>query len=132
MAGSGKDDDSESRVTGDREAILVRRKFFVASALAGLALTACDDKAGKPTVCLNVAEPVKDSGTAQPCLEPVPPPTASNTEEQAPSVCLKVAMPPEPSAGPAPTKPTVCLKVAPPPDEQDRDAQPRVCLRMAK
>lgn len=92
-----------------RELILARRQFFIASALAGVAI-GCSDK--KPHVCLDMAQPAPTGSTsaAQPCLD-VPPPTPP----QQPQVCLS-ERPPDP-------EPRVCLDVPPP--------EPTVCLEIA-
>lgn len=60
----------------DRSAILRRRRFFVATAMAGLAATQCD----KPQVCLNISV-VEDSGTSAPtvCLSPLSTPPDAAT-----------------------------------------------------
>lgn len=55
----------------DREAILARRKMFIASALAGLAI-GCEGNTA-PQACLKVAPPPGDaqpdaSAAPQPCL----------------------------------------------------------------
>lgn len=107
----------------DRAAILARRRFFVASALAGLAGTQCDN-AARP--CLEVAPPpdaaavrpatpttpdaaTRAAPTPQPCLEVAPPredaaaaalphkpvPTASQRPKPGPQPCLKVVIPRE-------------------------------------
>ncbi len=112
----------------DRQSILARRRFFVASALAGIAAAGCDNKAAQP--CLKVASPPVadaapaspptatapesegDAGAPQPCLSPLPPPT-TDSDAQA------IVDPPAPSARPAqpePPKPLPCLKVAIPRD----------------
>ena len=105
----------------DRRAILARRRFFVASALAGLASAQCDNPF-RP--CLEVAPlPHSEAGSApqsatappradaeappQPCLEVMPTP---ESDAAAPAT-------PPPAAAPVDTQhPTVCLKVAVPPD----------------
>lgn len=94
-----------------RDLILARRRFFIASALAGVAISGCDKK---PTVCLDVAVPEPTTATTAsasavapgPCLD-LPPPE--------PSVCLEMTMP-EPSAQPSSAPaPRVCLERPPPP-----------------
>lgn len=110
----------------EREIILARRRFFVASALATVVTTACT-----PRPCLNVAEPQSPDGGvpedtngsagatggagAPPVIEPdageTTPPTSTGDPQSAPD------------AGPGPP-PLVCLKVAPPP--------PHVCLEIAE
>lgn len=126
--GDGSNDDPAARkAKRDREAVLARRKFFIASALAGVAATSCDKG---PTVCLNIAQtPPEDAAVPMPCLEPPASPephaTAAPSSDPLlePSVCLKIAMPRSPDAGaktqaPAPApKPRVCLKVAAPKDD---------------
>lgn len=94
----------------DREAILARRKLFIASALASIAATTCE----KP---------------AQACLSPPPQSSDASTLTQEPQVCLAVATStPEPPPEP-------CLTVAMPPPDASGDAgtdagkqPPRVCL----
>lgn len=86
----------------DREAILARRRRFVVSALASLAVTQTScDKVTQP--CLSI-ERVSDAGAPTPCLKAVatPPTTAPSPEadggqntEPKPTACLEV---------PAPTK----------------------------
>lgn len=96
----------------DRDAILARRRFFVASAMASVVATACDRG---PMVCLEVA-PVPTAGSPdggpppRPCLEIMPPEdagTASAEDAGAPQPCLSVPMQTDASA-----EPRVCLKVA--------------------
>ncbi len=129
-AESGDDDKQKPKSPSrDRDAILARRKFFIASALAGIAATSCDKE---PKVCLNIAQPQREDAAApMPCLEALPKPqpeaqaappasatpTASTpapdpTKPSEPSVCLKVAAPPKPAP-----RPRVCLKVAMPKDD---------------
>ena len=113
-----------------REAILARRKYFIASALAGVALGACSDK--KPHVCLEMAPP-DPTGSASPqpepqvCLsEPMPEHTVClDVPPPQPQVCLSEPMP----------EPTVCLEVAPPapspaPVPKPKQPKPQVCLDM--
>lgn len=107
----------------DRDAILARRKIFIASALASLAATSCD----KP----------------QPCLSQAPVNTGTVSE---PQVCLKIALPPadaEPAApsgeGDAGTDapPMPCLSQTapsvdagkPPPPPPQPCLSPKVCLK---
>jgi hypothetical protein len=96
----------------DRDAILARRRFFVASAVAGVVATACERS---PMVCLEVA-PVPASGAdagppPRPCLEIPPPDDASSaaTENAAGSDAAADATSP---------RPHVCLKVGVPPKDQ--------------
>lgn len=121
-----RDDDSDDAC--DRDAILARRRVFVTSALASLAMSACDHLPS-PFACLSpVARAPLDVTipeiTPHPCLTPVwPEPDAgvgahtinSPAETQddsgvSPSPCLRVAS--EPSGAP------------------DAAARPRACLRM--
>lgn len=110
-----------------RELILARRQFFIASALAGVALTGCDDR---PSVCLDM--PVPEPTTSEPTASAVPSATTTpapclDVPPPEPSVCLEMAMP-EPSAQPSPAPaPRVCLKRAAPPPPSP-PPQPRVCL----
>lgn len=110
----------------DRDAILARRRFFVASAMAGVVVTACD-RVG-PQVCLEQAPLPTDAGGSsvspeaesppRPCLEIAEPAReedagAARVEDagqKAPQPCLSVPRQPRDAAPP----PTVCLKVAPP------------------
>lgn len=118
----GKDSDA-------RALILARRQFFIASALAGVAIAGCDG----PQPCLDVA-PV-DPPTPDPA-----PPTSSAASSAAkpepsvvpqPAVCLEMAPVPERTAQPSATTgaapqpaPRVCLKKVPPPKPT-----PKVCLK---
>jgi hypothetical protein len=120
----------------DRDAILARRRFFVASAMAGVVVAACD-RAG-PQVCLEQMPPPTDAGPSsapdserppQPCLE-IPPPvnedagstTSVEDATDAGKDAGKIEKPPQPcltpmrprDAGPPAPPPQVCLKVAPP------------------
>jgi hypothetical protein len=99
---------------GARDVILARRKFFVASALAGVAF-GCSGK--KPNVCLDMAQPAPETST-QPA--PVPQPTGAPQPTGEPQVCLSA---PAPCLDMPPPEPTVCLDVPPP--------QPHVCLEFA-
>ncbi|MBX3127777.1 MAG: hypothetical protein KF718_13720 [Polyangiaceae bacterium] len=105
----------------DRQAILARRRYFVASALASIAAAGCD-KAPQP--CLE--PPLIASGTTSaepphspftPCLEPPsieqPPATADAAAASADAGRPKAIVPP-----PAPTRPMVCLR-PPPVKKQD-------------
>lgn len=124
--------DSEAReppkTARDREAILARRRFFVASALAGVVAAGCDKP--EPQVCLKVAPvPVDDGGPSpQPCLSEARPLDAE------PMPCLEVARP-EPDAGDPSSviepEPRVCLKVAAPPRDAGPEPAPRPCLKVA-
>jgi len=90
----------------DREQILARRRLLVASALAGVVASGCDQCSPKPCLepppvsttpavpgpCLSQAMPLDAGEVApQPCLEVAPAPTADQTP--APKVCLRVAVP---------------------------------------
>ena len=122
----------------DREAILQRRAIFVASTLAGLALSSCHS--AQP--CLSVIPDTRDAGApvAQACLSVARDPVDAG--EPAPVPCLSVALPddvdaavvepmpcltPPPDAGPLPdagmSAPVPCLSIAVPPL-----ARPRPCL----
>jgi hypothetical protein len=97
----------------DRAAVLARRKYFIASALAGIATVACD----RPAVCLDVVAaptgsttPTTESASATPSTStdaPKPPHTADAEEVDAapPMPCLEIAPQPPPS-----TMPRVCLR----------------------
>ncbi len=99
-----------------RAIIMARRQFFITSALAGVALTSCEDRRLPPHVCLEIA----------PTPDPPPPaPTSSSSAEPelsiptaAPTPCLELAVPP-----PTPA-PTGAPSAAPPP----APPQPRICL----
>lgn len=99
-----------------RERILARRQFFIASALAGVAMTGC-----KPEPCLDVA-PVDPP---RPERQPSASTSASTTAAADPSVppepnvCLE--MPPAPPTHPSATPSASATAGAPPP-------APRVCL----
>ena len=122
-----KRDKSDKTEADARQAILARRQFFIASAVAGVALAGCDDK---PSVCLNVVSPDPTQDPIEdPSPTPTPTPTASastaSSAEPAPTVCLEMTMP-DPTTAPAPE---VCLKIKPPPPPPPGPtAQPRVCL----
>lgn len=111
----------------DRDAVLARRRLFVASALASLSVleTRCDS----PRPCLDVAPNV--DATPEPCLSQVVPPLdaagdASATDVDAadatPVPCLSRAVPDALDAGadggrvnlPPPKPPKVCLSLPPP------------------
>jgi hypothetical protein len=108
----------------DRASILARRKFFIASALAGITAASCNNK--EPQVCLKVASEYEpETGAPEPCL-------AVQPEEDKDSAVVAAPSAPAPTQTtdpePAPTQePQVCLKVAPPPP----DPSPKVCLRFA-
>lgn len=116
------------RDKSDRDAILARRRLFVTSALASIAVsqTRCDT-VFKPCLEMSI-----DSGATSPtiCLSPpMPPPDASvsivtNTDASA-------------DAGAGDAEPRPCLSVALPPPDAGRDAgkvniapptPPRPCL----
>jgi hypothetical protein len=102
----------------ERELILARRRFFVASALASVVTTACT-----PQPCLNVAEPARppeDGGPLQ--GEGGGAGAPGTTEPDADAGPVGTTDPSPVDAGTIP--PTVCLKVAPPP--------PHVCLEFAE
>ena len=117
-----KDDDDA------RQLILARRQFFIASALAGVSLTACDRQ---PQPCLDIStvpiDPVPvDSSTptaTTASAHPSTAPTVCLDMPAEPHVCLEMAMP-EPSTSASAPKPAprVCLRKVMPP------APPRVCL----
>lgn len=111
---------------GDREAILQRRKQFVASALAGMAMASCDLVSRpfaclSPAPCLDVPPRVDDVVmvpiTLPPCLTPVAPDVSEPSDPQD-----ATAAPSPDARANAPTinegQPRVCLRMA----------QPRVCL----
>lgn len=120
------DDEKRGR---DKDAILARRRFFIASAVAGVVATSCDRS---PMVCLEVAPVPTSPGSGgglpppRPCLEVLPPEDASTpasedagigaaddagkTSDKSPQPCLSVPAPRDASAPP----PQVCLKVARP------------------
>jgi hypothetical protein len=108
----------------ERELILARRRFFVASALAGVVTTACT-----PQPCLNVAEPPRpeEGGTPEEATGGSAGTTGAagapgSTESDAGTDPVGTKDPTPPDAGTIPPK--VCLKVAPPP--------PHVCLEFAE
>lgn len=122
-----RDADARSKEAEDRDAILARRRHFVAAALIGMASAACDDPSSNPFVCLEVApvtppatpgagpQPPDQQGpmlppepAAQPCLEYVPPEPAPTPDEG-----------PFPDEGPG----------APPAAGDMRGPAPRPCLR---
>ncbi len=124
-AGRGdKDEKKPQGASRDRDAILARRKFFIASALAGIAATSCDKD---PKVCLNIAQPQREDAAApMPCLEPPPKPQPEAQAEPTASASPTASTPvPDPTK---PPEPSVCLKVAEPPKPAPR---PRVCLKVA-
>ena len=117
-----------------RDIILARRKFFIASAMAGAALTSCDRK---PDVCLDMPMETDDSARRTRPAKPQPQPSADpnvclDMPLPEPSVCLEVP-PPDPSASasasasaaaePPRPAPRACFKALPPP--------PKVCLKQA-
>jgi hypothetical protein len=114
--GDGKPGAPKRPAREDRRAILARRKFFVASAMAGIAVSGCKSE---PQVCLKVATPPGPS--AQPTAGPGPT-TSEDASTIEPQVCLEVAAPDVPretDAGPdepPPPEPRPCLKIAPPDD----------------
>jgi len=159
----GHDDESgdergERSDDPDRAAILARRQRFIALALSGLAVAACDkpnttpDKPGG-----NAQEGQQDDGadpskldvppaTPTPCLEVMPTPDPEPGDDAGlPQACLKIAAPPEPEPEPQPQpclrvrppepdpKPQPCLRYAKPPeDPPEEPAKPRPCLKIAK
>ena len=129
-----RDDDSpeapDEKRDRDRERILARRKFFIASAVAGMTMSSCD----KAQPCLNVAAPVQDSGSPpRPCLKVAPQATAvqdAGAPSPAPAASSAAPAPTaerDAKAPPAPPRP--CLKVAP--QKPKDDDKPRPCLRVA-
>ena len=105
MSQDDRDDDEL-----DREAILARRRRFIAAALSGIVLS--------QAAC----------ATPQPCLEPVPPTKDASTDTGTPQPCLSPVWdagpdngPPPPDAGPD-AGPQPCLTPLPP------DAGPQPCL----
>ena len=95
----------------DRAAVLARRKYFIASALAGIATVACD----RPAVCLDVV--AAPTGSTTPTAESTT--AASSTDTPKPT---HTADPEEVDAAP----PMPCLEIAPTPPPS---TMPRVCLR---
>jgi hypothetical protein len=136
-----RDDDEGSRDAHDTQAILARRRRFVAAALGSLSLAA-SAACSPPQPCLEYVEPdrvtgdASDSSSPQPCLTaPLDVRSADAAEDaqgdqSAPMPCLSPAI----DAG-ADVQPMPCL--SPPFDsgwvEQDAgedDAAPAPCLRM--
>jgi len=127
---AGSEPSATARPARDRDAILARRRFFVASALASVVATGCDKVVPQP--CLEVM-PVADGGHPTPCLST----PMLQDAEPAPMPCLEVARPPEGDAGstfaqppPEPPEPQVCLRVAAPRKDAGEPA-PRPCLKVA-
>lgn len=136
---------------GDREAILQRRKQFVASALAGMAMASCDLVSRpfaclSPAPCLDVSPRVDDVVmvpiTLPPCLTPVAPDVIEPSEpadaaapapdarangpsidQGQPRVCLRMAQPRVCLSRPIDRapRPTVCLEYAPKQSIDDED-----------
>jgi hypothetical protein len=106
------DEDREGEQRGDREAILMRRRRFVVTALAGAAvgLEACGKRPEEPDiqpqVCLKIAEP-RMSDTPR----PGPPPSSSGATAPSGSAPPDGEAPGAPDGG----VPRVCLRVATPP-----------------
>ena len=104
------DDQGAGSDRGAREAILERRKFFVASALAGLALSGCEKKPAphpclsEPMVCLSpVLVETPDAGSEDAGAED------ADTDDAGSDAKV--------DGGEAkPPPPRVCLEMAPPPD----------------
>jgi hypothetical protein len=107
-----------------REAILARRRFFIASALTGVTMSACDSR---PAVCLSPPpDPEPTDTQPQVCLsQPIPQqPDAGVTEEPDAGEAADGGVSEAPDAGdggvPRPClsvvqpQPSVCLKIAPP------------------
>lgn len=127
----------------DRDAILKRRAMFIASAVAGITLGACDRDASSPLPCLSVERPRPDAGSGEGGQGPggsaddaglvAAPPDAGTGGEDAgapPVPCLSIAPPPDADAG-AP-RPQVCLSPMKPPLLTPPPAPPpQVCLKMA-
>jgi hypothetical protein len=128
----------------DRDAILKRRAMFIASAVAGITLGACDRDASSPLPCLTVEMPRADGGVgeggegatgggASDAGPVASQPDAGQEDEDAgapPVPCLSIALPPDADAG-AP-RPQVCLSpIKPPPLKPPPAPPPQVCLKMA-
>jgi len=93
----------------ERAAILARRKYFVATALAGIAVGggACEP----PRPCLQVPMAAPRDAEASPSPTDAASPAPSETVESPPQPCLEIAVPrppPDAEAQPAP-----CLKMPP-------------------
>ncbi len=117
--------DEEPSAKRDRSSILARRKFFIASALAGITAASCNTK--EPQVCLKTPAPTE--GTEEAPAETDPPdvsPTAEPTSAPSGSAPVASADPPPPP----PPEPQVCLKVPAPSPTNDKP-KPQVCLRVA-
>jgi len=117
----------------DREAILRRRAVFVASALAGIAISGCDSE---PWACLKVPHPptseqsaasASASASAAPVASPPVPPTAeppaSASGPASASASASASAAPRPPRPPPPPRP--CLNVKTP------DPPPMPCLKQA-
>jgi hypothetical protein len=102
-------DVSGDRNRRERELILARRRFFVASALASVGVVgAC-----QPQPCLNVAEPPRSEAGPDPSVPDETPPDEGQPDAgESPQVCLSV-----PQAKPKSPPPHVCLEFAEPPDD---------------
>ncbi|MEZ4408147.1 MAG: hypothetical protein R3A52_16970 [Polyangiales bacterium] len=137
----------------DREAILARRKRFIASALAGLAMVSSANCSTSQT-CLRIALPedaqedVTDASdaadsTPQPCLSRPPDdvPIVTDAPDAGPQPCLTPPLdvpdvpevpdtgPDAPDVGPQPCL-TPPLDVPATPDAGDDDATPMPCLSL--
>ena len=130
----------------DRDAILARRRRFIAAALSGLVMTQCSSTVEGVDAATDAPvdaprDAVTDRGP-QPCLSPRPPDAGPDAVAQP---CLG-ALPDD--AGPQPclevpfdAEPMPCLEPPPPdvvtPDDgeldasDEADAEPTPCLRIA-
>lgn len=118
----------------DREAILARRRRFIALAISGLATAGCDKPLPEPQPCLSVAAPEPDQETggeaespSKPFVEDPGVPLASETGgSEADAETTGEPEIGEDEQGPV-TKPAPrpCLNVAPKPKPQQA---PRPCL----
>jgi hypothetical protein len=123
----------------DRDAILARRAFFIAGAVAGLTMTACEPRAD-PVPCLSVA--VVDSGSGNEITDageqvaidggsdagaPVPVSGDAGAADAAPSDAgLPPLLPVDGSVGDGGKPlPQPCLRMAPP-----KKPKPQPCLLM--
>lgn len=116
-----KDDDA-----ADRDAILSRRTYFVAAALATMVGAGCGEDKGVPGPCLSAPRDY-DAGArtaaATPCLTAVPVETST-----APTACLSAAAPDPPDAGPPPPDAGPAASDAGAGDAGTTKPRPRPCL----